>query len=116
MCVHCTITYCHHTRQRDKEVMCAFPNKLSSITDTSTHTNPVKLHNKVFLIVGEVPVSAEEEKTGCDMRKLGTLDDSDETAVILRDRWPQTAEQERDKISKRLLWNVWVYSCMGGKS
>ena len=37
----------------------------------------------------------------CDMDKFGTLDRSEKTIAILGDRWPQTAKQQGDKISKK---------------
>ena len=43
----------------------------------------------------------------CDMDKFGTLDRSEKTIAILGDRWPQTAKQEGDKISKKFLCNIW---------
>ena len=37
----------------------------------------------------------------CDMPKFGTLDSSEKAIAILGSRWwPQTAKQERHKISK----------------
>ena len=38
----------------------------------------------------------------CSMEKFGTLDSSEKTIAILGDRWPQTANQKGDKISKKL--------------
>ena len=43
----------------------------------------------------------------CDMETFGTLDSSEKTIAMLGDRWwPQTAKQERDKISKQFLCNI----------
>ena len=42
------------------------------------------------------------------MEKFGTLDSSEKTNAILRDGWwPQPAKQERYKISKIFLYNIW---------
>ena len=41
------------------------------------------------------------------MEKFGTLDiNSEKTMAILGDRWPQTAKQQGDKISKKFLCNI----------
>ena len=43
----------------------------------------------------------------CDMEKFGAHDSSEKTIALLGDRWwPQTAKQEKDKISKRFLCNL----------
>ena len=47
------------------------------------------------------------ETDECDMEKFGTLDSSDKTIGILGDRWPQTAKQEGDKMSKKFPCNTW---------
>ena len=42
------------------------------------------------------------------MEKFGTLDiNSEKTMAILGDRWPQTAKQQGDKISKKFLCKIW---------
>ena len=44
----------------------------------------------------------------CDMEEFDTLDNSEKTIAILGDRWwPQTAKQEGNKVSKKLLYNIW---------
>ena len=44
----------------------------------------------------------------CGMEKFGTLDSSYKTIAILGGRWwPQTVKQEGDKISKKLLSDIW---------
>ena len=44
----------------------------------------------------------------CDVQEFGRLESSEKTIVIVGDRWwPQTAEQERDSISKQFLCNIW---------
>ena len=60
-------------------------------------------------IVGECEIYKEERDIlemrkidECDMEKFGTLDSSEKTIAILGDRWPQTANQKGDKISKKL--------------
>ena len=43
----------------------------------------------------------------CDMEKFDTLDSSEKTIAILRDRWwAQTAKQQGDKISKKFRCNI----------
>ena len=47
----------------------------------------------------------------CDMEKFGTLDSTEETIAILGDRWwPQKAKQEGDKISKNVLYHIYIWS------
>ena len=42
------------------------------------------------------------------MEEFGRLESSEKTIAILGDRWwPQTAKQERDRISKQFLCNIW---------
>ena len=59
----------------------------------------------------EEPDVLEEEMREideCDMEEFRTLDGSEKTIAILRDRyWPQAVRQKRDKIRKKLLCNVW---------
>ena len=44
----------------------------------------------------------------CDLEKFGALDSSEKTIAILGEGWwPQTANQEGDKISKKFLCNIW---------
>ena len=60
-------------------------------------------------IVGECEIYKEErdaleEEMGkldvCDMEEFGRLESREKTIAILRDRWwPQTAKQDRDRIS-----------------
>ena len=65
-------------------------------------------------IVGECEIYKDERDVlemrkidECDMEEFGTLDSSEETIAILGDRrWPQTAKQEGDKISKNVLCNI----------
>ena len=47
----------------------------------------------------------EKEIDKCGMKKLGMLleDSSESLSLSSRDRWPQTAKQEGDKISKTFL-------------
>ena len=43
-----------------------------------------------------------------DMEEFGRLESSEKTIAILGDRWwPRAAKREGDKISKRLLCNIW---------
>ena len=58
----------------------------------------------------------EEERDALDLRKLdvcnvkefGRLDSSEKTIAILGDKWwPQTANQDGDRISKQLLCSIW---------
>ena len=45
---------------------------------------------------------------GCDMEEFDKLESSEKTIAILGDRWwPQTAEQEGDKINKHFYVNIW---------
>ena len=44
----------------------------------------------------------------CDMEKFGTPDRREKTIAMLGDRWwRQTAKQEGDEISKKILCNIW---------
>ena len=44
----------------------------------------------------------------CDVEELGRLESNDKTIAILGDRWwPQTAKQDRDRISKQFLCSIW---------
>ena len=42
----------------------------------------------------------------CDMEEFCRLESSEKTIVILGDKWPQTAKQEGDRISKQFLCSV----------
>ena len=66
-------------------------------------------------IVGKCEIYKEERDVfeemskidKCGMEKFGTLDSSNKTIAILRDRWwPQTVKQEGGKINKQLLCNI----------
>ena len=55
-----------------------------------------KLHKKEGCVIIEMRKIVE-----CDTEKLGTSESCEKTVAILGDRWwPQTAKQEKDKISK----------------
>ena len=64
--------------------------------------------------MGECEIYAEERDVlemrkidRCDMEKFGTLDSSEEMIAIVGSRWwAQTAKQEGDKISKKILCNT----------
>ena len=43
----------------------------------------------------------------CDTEKFGTPAGGGKTVAILGDRWPQTAKQIGDKISKKFLCYMW---------
>ena len=44
----------------------------------------------------------------CDMEEFGRLESSEKTIAILGDRrWPQTAKQDGDRMSKQFLCNIW---------
>ena len=43
----------------------------------------------------------------CDMEEFGRLESGEKTIAILGDRWPQTAKQDGDRISKQFLCNIW---------
>ena len=69
-------------------------------------------------IVGECEIYKEErdvleeeemrEIDDCDMEEFDTPDSSEKTIAILGDRWwPQAAQQEGDKTSKKFLCNIW---------
>ena len=67
-------------------------------------------------IVGECEICKEERDVleemrkinECDVEKFGTLDSREKTVAILGGRWwPQTVKQEGDKISKKLLSDIW---------
>ena len=67
-------------------------------------------------IVGECEIYEEERDAleeemrkldGCDMEEFGILENSEKTIAILGDRWPQTAKQDGDRISKQFLCNIW---------
>ena len=66
-------------------------------------------------IVGECEIYKEERDVlqemrkidECDMETFGTLDGSEKTIAILGDRWwPQTAQQEGDKKSRKWICNT----------
>ena len=49
------------------------------------------------------------ETEECGMDKFGTLDSSEETIIILGDRWwAQKAKQKGGKRSKKKLCNIWT--------
>ncbi|MEP2037814.1 MAG: hypothetical protein ABJI72_14510 [Parasphingorhabdus sp.] len=48
------------------------------------------------------------ETDECEMEEFNTMNSSEKTIAILGDRWwPQEAKQEGDKISKKIIYNVW---------
>ena len=67
-------------------------------------------------IVGECKVYKEERDAleemrkldECDMEEFGIRESSEKTIAILGHRWwPQTANQDGDRISKPFLCNIW---------
>ena len=42
-----------------------------------------------------------------DMEEFGRQESSEKTIAVLGDRWPQTAKQEGDRMSKQFLCNIW---------
>ena len=55
----------------------------------------------------DVLVEAMGNFDGCDMEEFDKLESSEKTIAILGDRWwPQTAEQEGDKINKHFYVNI----------
>ena len=65
-------------------------------------------------IVGECEIYKEERDAleemrkfdVCDMEEFGRLESSEKTIAIV-DRWPQTAKQDGDRISKPFQCNIW---------
>ena len=66
-------------------------------------------------IAGECEINKEERHVmeemrkidECGMEKLGTLDCNEKTIAIIGDRWwPQTAQQEGDKKSRKWICNT----------
>ena len=67
-------------------------------------------------IAGECEIYKEERDVSKEMRKIderdmekfGTLDCSEKTIAILRDRWwPQKVKQDGDKLGEKVVCNTW---------
>ena len=67
-------------------------------------------------IVGECEIYKEERDVleeevrkldVCDMEEFGRLESSEKTIAILGNRWPQTAKQDGERISKQFLHSIW---------
>ena len=124
MCLHGPMDYAKKLKLRFRVGNLDLPERRKRYTssreeeDVDTHMCPcgMTIESRTH-VVGECEIYKEERDAleeemrkfdACDMEEFGRLKTSENTIAILRDRrWPQTAKQDGDRISKQFLCNIW---------